>query len=692
MRFRLVPLVLVLAVTGAPAAGGRHPDSAPQPAAAQEPAAQPPTFREGVDVLTVDVVALDSSGRPVADLTAADFTIRVNGEPRRVLSADFVQMDAVGINTGAAQPAGAPRVTLGLPEERGRRIVLAVDHLEIRPGTITPLLDAAARFIDGLTPRDQAAFITFPPPGPRTDFTNDKAVLQKALQGLVGRGSDTRPVEHNIGIAEALTIQERESALIPSQPESLEDFPPTMREVIKRNCLAILTEPTEIEDLAACGRELRNQASVMALKARSDATLSLKGIASIVEGLAAVEGPKSLVLVSPGLMVNNESDIQKLIRLAESSRVTVYVLAVEPDRDDVRADRVANTQGPTTVADRALAMEGLQAISSPGGFYNVAGTGDVIFQRIAVEMSAYYLLAVESRDGDAARERRAVSVDIQRRGVRSRASLAFLPGRPAGVARTPDDPLRDALVSGSAAADVPLAIATFAQRERQGGKIRVNLFAHVGTPGAPAAEYSVGYAVVDAADAVVTTATTKQALAPAGTSQPLQFGTAVVLDPGVYTLRFGVVDGQGRRGTIVRELNIADAAGGIGTSDLIVANRPATGTGLRPSVNPLIDTGQLAMYLELYAPAPEDLEWATVDLEIAGTADGPALATESAAITDGAQPSWRVASGVVDVSALAPGRYVARARVIQDRESIRVVTQPFTVGRASPGATPPAAR
>src|SRR6188474_1358468 len=49
--------------------------------------AQQPTFRSSVDVTVIDVIVVDSAGRPITDLSAADFQIRVDGRERRVVTA-----------------------------------------------------------------------------------------------------------------------------------------------------------------------------------------------------------------------------------------------------------------------------------------------------------------------------------------------------------------------------------------------------------------------------------------------------------------------------------------------------------------------------------------------------------------------------------------------------------------------------
>src|SRR5437899_2281900 len=55
----------------------------------QEPQG-PATFRASVARVAVDVNVVDDNGRPVSDLTVDDFILTVDGQPRRVLSAQFI--------------------------------------------------------------------------------------------------------------------------------------------------------------------------------------------------------------------------------------------------------------------------------------------------------------------------------------------------------------------------------------------------------------------------------------------------------------------------------------------------------------------------------------------------------------------------------------------------------------------------
>jgi len=60
-----------------------------KPAETQKPEEpiQGPTFRTGVDLVAVDVAVVDRRGRPVEDLRAPEFSVKIDGEVRRVVSA-----------------------------------------------------------------------------------------------------------------------------------------------------------------------------------------------------------------------------------------------------------------------------------------------------------------------------------------------------------------------------------------------------------------------------------------------------------------------------------------------------------------------------------------------------------------------------------------------------------------------------
>jgi hypothetical protein len=99
-------------------------------------------------------------------------------------------------------------------------------------------------------------------------------------------------------------------------------------------------------------------------------------------------------------------------------------------------------------------------------------------------------------------------------------------------------------------------------------------------------------------------------------------------------------------------------AGAVEVSDLLVGALPRAGESLVPRIEPLVGTVGVVGYLEVYAPDAEALDRAVVTLEVANSAEGPALVTQTAQVRPGARPGWGVASGSVEVRDLVPGRRV----------------------------------
>src|SRR5688572_9848219 len=84
----------------------------------------PPRFGGSVEVVAVDANVVDTNGKPVRDLTAADFQVKVDGKRRNVVSADFVQLvtvqSAVAPPSSDAPTAAAPSAGLRRPTSEGR--------------------------------------------------------------------------------------------------------------------------------------------------------------------------------------------------------------------------------------------------------------------------------------------------------------------------------------------------------------------------------------------------------------------------------------------------------------------------------------------------------------------------------------------------------------------------------------------
>ena len=676
--------------------------------AAQDAQRPADVFRGRVDLITIDVSAFDSKDKPVEDLRARDFTVKINGKVRPVVSAELIKVDQA-----RTQPPVRPSdalITTNATTPDARRIVLAVDQTLITPGAITPLLRTAGQFVDRLAPVDYSAFIGFPEPGPRVDFTTDRAKVRKAMEGIVGQPAKRGDRKFNIAVWEgfALTGGERIAASsLPDRPTtSIKDLiqsllePPTMRRIFERGCegktfdelnpdeaeLAMMSADDVrelIERLKRCRALIFQEAMTVVSDARQEARISLTALEALLRDLALIDGPKTMVVMTAGLVNDDPSVLNEVAELAAAARTTINVIAVDRERDQEVRSFGANQAGGILV-DRSIEMQGLEIIadSTGGSLYRSAGgTSEGVFQRIESKLSAWYLLAVERQPGDPERQR--VNVEVKRKGVTVRSNKTFVSTAAVDARRPMEEVLRDALSSSLAVTGIPLRVATFVQRDAASGKYRLRLVAQIGQPGEKAGEFAVGYALMGENGRPITTAGSRRTLNPppgGDANQPLHYESGTSVGPGVYLLRVGVVDRDGRRGTVVHRVELPPlAADEIGTSDLIVGRLPGNGETLGPSVEPQVTTGELAAYLELYL-GDANRDGVTVTLEIAEGESSPALATGAMAIRPGETPASRVATGFV-AAVMSPGRYLARAVVRRNGVTLKTLTRPITIVR-----------
>ena len=189
MRVRLAALVVLLGSSVALAQGP-----------------QQPIFRGGVEVVEVDVNVVNDNGRPITDLLGPDFVVTVDGQARRVVSAQFSSMRPTEPRS-RIKAVDQPQVffSSNSAAERGRLIVLAVDRESISFGGGRPVMNAASKFLDTLGSSDKVAFVTVPQPGPVVDFTSNHELVKKELDRTVGLGHRSQ-MRFNIGTYEAFAI------------------------------------------------------------------------------------------------------------------------------------------------------------------------------------------------------------------------------------------------------------------------------------------------------------------------------------------------------------------------------------------------------------------------------------------------------------------------------------------------------
>ena len=336
-------------------------------------------------------------------------------------------------------------------------------------------------------------------------------------------------------------------------------------------------------------------------------------------------------------------------------------------------------------------MSGLAdlAASTRGTLYNVVGTGETIFERIASQTSAFYLLGVEEAAGDRDGKRHRIDVEVRRRGVTLHSRRAFVLSSAASARRTPEENLTDALRSPFAVAELPLRATTFVTQDPASDKVRLMVAAEVGAAGAMPAPYTLGYALIDRDGKAVAAFSERKTLAPADgrATAALEYISSILVDAGTYSLRLAAVDAEGRRGSVVHTVSAWQMAGEpFAFGDLFVGNMPESGVTVKPGVEPHVDNGAIAAFIELYSTNPASLASTEVTFEIASDQDGAALASSAARLVGDASAPRRMAQAAVEAAVLPPGRYVARAKITYGGKPAGVLIRPFVLGSLRAGA------
>jgi len=624
-------------------------------------------FKSSVDVVTVDVSAVDGSGRPVTGLTADDFELRVDGRPRRLTSAQFVSVPS------SAAPAAAEPAHFSTNAEAagGRLIMVVVDRSSIASGRGKAAIDAASRFVSQLNRGDRVALASIPQ-GPQVTFTADHALVQRRIQEIDGTATANIGV-HNLGIADAMAFERRSDA--------------AMEAVYDRECGSATTSAGGRgggqSDLLLCRNEVRSEAMVIAQDARERARTTTRSLRTLIDSLPPSQTPKILVLISEGLVVDREStQLAWLDAKAAAAHVTIFSLHLESSQFDASQRRPLAQAS----ADRVLQEQGLDrlATATRGDVFRIMSNSDFAFQRLALELSGYYLLGFEPQPDDRGARPRTITVAVRRSGVTVRSRRQFSLDTAAPAAADPAQQIVATLRDPLPAAEIPIKLAAYSFRDPNHDKLRLLIAAEIDRSINPDGRFSAGFVVVDFGGKLIASqldASLRGTLSGDGRNQ--RYFSTVLADPGKYTVKFVVVDDAGRRGSVEY---LADAhltaAGPIRVTDLLIVDGTAAdAAAMAPIVSGGIRGTTLHAYLELFAES-EVLQDASVTLEIAPTESSPALERVPVQLeTTKESVRCRVAAARINLASLPPGAYVARAVIAIGLDAVGRVTRPFTIER-----------
>jgi VWFA-related protein len=383
---------------------------------------QQPTFRSVVDVIAVDVQVVDANGNPIGQIGANSFEVSINGQKRKVVSAQFVRDAQVFAGKPIAIPASLA-TDEPASESKGRTFVLAIDSGSFEVGTERAPLEAARAFVNHLEPTDRVGLYVFPA-GAQIAPTTERAPVRVRLENVIGQKQVLHSY-YNLKPFEIVDITAQStnpnSFLYQSrgQPSASGALDPVLR-VQQREC------PGEVD----CPIRIYSEGMTLATELERQAQMSLAGLEALLRGLADIPGRKSVVLVSAGVLVSDRvdgrpdvGDLGKTMgQIAARANATVYTLHIDGTSSPAAASQ-AGTGSPELSRDRALFGNWLNEFSASAGgklIYVPVGRPDYAFDRVLRETSAYYLLGVEPAEADRDGRPRQLKVKVNRQNVNIR--------------------------------------------------------------------------------------------------------------------------------------------------------------------------------------------------------------------------------------------------------------------------------
>src|SRR5262245_40704218 len=138
-------------------------------------------FRSTVDVIAVDVQVVDAQGNPIGRIGPESFQVSINGQRRKVVSAQFIGQQATSEDPAEPRP----------PEGRGRTFVLAIDAGSFEVGAERAPIEGAQNFVQHLDPSDRVGLFVYPTGGQILP-TTQRVPLTISLERVTGQKDPIR--------------------------------------------------------------------------------------------------------------------------------------------------------------------------------------------------------------------------------------------------------------------------------------------------------------------------------------------------------------------------------------------------------------------------------------------------------------------------------------------------------------------
>jgi VWFA-related protein len=401
------------------------------PVASQQPPAQDqPRFRSGVQIVEVDARVFDKDGHFVMDLTRDDFEILESGTPQQLQTLFLVE------GPPDRDPSSTTRVPSGPPIQADSEprsptasarqtwiFVFDLDHLT--PGSgFDRARQAVEVFIRDRFKEGDLAGIVAGSTMVNNRLTSVREELVAATKSVKPRGdARTRQVELT---REWPRLLDEEEAIRIAREE---------REAVDRAVIrACSDDSTACNAAETAVREKARRLQGDIHRASLQTMTAINGLAS---GLAKIPGPKTIVLLSDGFVVQDiETTLRNVVGQTARAGARVYAIDVRGlnrvgNPGIIDQELVTDEAGPVTRFDASADGPNSLAVDTGGLMIRNENNIGRALDTIARDSGTYYVLGYYPADTSFDGKFRPIEVRVKRAGVRVRARRGYLALEPA---------------------------------------------------------------------------------------------------------------------------------------------------------------------------------------------------------------------------------------------------------------------
>jgi VWFA-related protein len=436
-----------------PSTQGQAPPG--QPAAPQgQQAQQPPVFRAGASFIRVDAYPT-AGGKPVMDLTQADFEVSEDGVPQKVETFEHVVIQAPTVldRARAPEPNTVAQSREMVAESKARLFVLFLDTYHIsREGALNSRA-ALTRFLYGaLGPDDLIAVTTPELPVGAVTFARRTESIEAMLERFwrwSRRGA----------LAEYDPIEEQYMRCYPMGTGDTGGMSATAREMIRRRRERMTLE--SLQGLVVHLGGLREERKAVLAVSEGwilygrDSQVPMPTMA----GLSRLDAERSRCETDRAVLSQEDHGLDFRQMLNDANRANVSFYPMDP-RGLVVFDTPIN-EGLSVVADAASLrnrLDSLRTMAENTDGVAIVNSNDLDrgLRRVVDDLSSYYLLGYYSSNPKTDGSYRAIKVRVKRSGVDVRHRRGYRAATKADIAEiasvtaaksTPPSPVAGAVSS-----------------------------------------------------------------------------------------------------------------------------------------------------------------------------------------------------------------------------------------------------